>query len=259
MKIKKIGIVILVIVGILILSAAILLATNTELRNGLVLLTDPNYFRNIVFFHYRNETGQDIYLLGTIHSSFMTNDSYSLWNLKAVIVHLNPDLLLVESRPEELTKDNIGDGPIEMPFATLTANAYGIETQGMDWWTMDSDSIDNDVRENHMFDNIVAEIAGHNKVLIFTGWSHVEGFNKRFLRSGYQEIEFPSSEKQALFDTTTVPMVFPKGLTHYIEQRIELDRQTLAGNISDYWKAKLENAIDDRKRFLDMIKRIGEQ
>lgn len=41
--------------------------------------------------------------------------------------------MLVESRPEQLAKDNWADGPIEMLFASLTARSLGIEVDGVDW------------------------------------------------------------------------------------------------------------------------------
>ena len=157
-----------------------------------------------------------------------------------------------------MERDNIGDGPIEMPFANLAAKADGIETQGMGWWTTDTEDVDNDVRENHMFSNITAEIAGHKVILILTGWSHLEGFGVRLTSSGYDEVPFPSSEIRALFDTANISKSFPKGLTHYIEQRIELDKATLANETRDSWRRKLETAIKDRENYLDVIKRIGE-
>ncbi|WP_204524435.1 hypothetical protein [Clostridium coskatii] len=39
---------------------------------------------------------------------------YSYLNLKSVIENLRPDLLLIESRPEQLKNGNFADGPGEM-------------------------------------------------------------------------------------------------------------------------------------------------
>lgn len=245
--------------GVLLVGAILLIAGNSELRDGLVLIVDPGYFREEKFSHCRNGAGQEIFLLGTIHTDHLTNSAYSLWNIKAVILHGSPDLLLVESRPEEMERGNIGDGPVEMPFATLVARHQGIEVQGMDWWTMEGEGIDNTARENRMFENILRDISGHGRVLILTGWSHVEGFRKRLASLGCEEMPFSADDKRALFDTADVPEVFPEGMADCIERRMAIDGETLANETRAYWKSKLENAIRDRKWFLTMIRDIGER
>ncbi len=256
---KRLGKAVLILAGVFLFCAILLIAGNSEFRDLLVLNINPDYFRGMKFSHYRNGDGQEVFLLGTIHTDHLTNSAYSFWNIKAVILHVSPDLLLVESRPEEMERSNIGDGPVEMPFSTLVARQAGIEVQGMDWWTMEGEGMDSEVREDRMFENIVREIAGHGKVLILTGWSHIEGFQKRFSSLGYQTVPFPAVEKYAVFDTSDIPQVFPKGLTDCIERRIEIDRETLVLETRAYWKNKLENAIRDRERYLAVIREVGEQ
>ena len=255
---NKLGKGLLLLAGVLLLCAVLLIAGNSELRDGLILLIDPAYFREMKFSYYRNGGGKEVFLLGTIHSDHLAISAYSLWHLKAVILHLSPELLLVESRPEEMERGNTGDGPVEMPFAALVAQSEGIEFRGMDWWTMGDEGLDNEIRENQMFEIIMHETAGHKKILILTGWSHVEGFRNRLASLGYEEMPFPASEKRALFNAADIPKVFPAGMADCIEQRIEIDKEALAKETRAYWKNKLENAIRDRERYLAIIQATGE-
>jgi hypothetical protein len=68
-----------------------------------------------------SKNDQEIFILGTIHGRHYKSKSYSLLYLKTVIENTKPELLLVESRPEELKAGNLGDGPLEMLFSNLTA------------------------------------------------------------------------------------------------------------------------------------------
>lgn len=250
----------LVIVGGLLVSGILLITFNAELRDELLLIFAPKYFREAEFLRFADNTGQEVYLLGTIHGKHLTTKDYSLLHLQAVMEHLKPNLLLVESRPEELAQDNWGDGPIEMPFASLTAQAKGIEVQGMDWWMMnDNHQIDSDERENRMFQNILTSLPSHHTVLILTGFSHVEEFQRRFLASEYHQIAFSSAEKQTLFDTSNQTLIFPYGMTYYIQKRIEIDQLTLQSETDSFWRDRLVEAIAARQEFLKTIAAVGEQ
>jgi len=87
---------------------------SSEIRSFLVFQIAPGYARDGHFLRLTGH-GQTVYLLGTIHGNHLRSEAYSLWHIQAVVQNLKPDLLLVESRPEELAKGNWGDGPIEMP------------------------------------------------------------------------------------------------------------------------------------------------
>ena len=257
---SKLRWIVLLVAGGLLVAGLSLLAFNAELRGELLLLVSPRTFREAEFLRFTSPAGQDVYLLGTIHGGHLTTTGYSLLHLKAVIAHLRPDLLLVESRPEELARDNWGDGPIEMPFASLTARTEGIQVRGMDWWTMTADhQIESDARENRMFQNILAALPGHRRILILTGFSHVEGFQQRFLANGYSKAAFSSAEKEALFDTAGLTYLFPPGMTHYIEKRIAIDQSTLASETDSFWRDRIEAAIADRQALLKTIAIVGER
>lgn len=252
----------LVMLGGILAFAALLVTFNSELRGGLLLTVAPGYFREIQFLRFTDGQGQELYLLGTIHEGHLTTPSYSLWHLQAVLEHLKPDLLLVESRPVELAKGNWGDGPIEMPFASLTAQAEGTEVQGMDWWVKESVTAmgsNSDEREDRMFQNILTALPNHRTVLILTGWSHVEGFQRRLRGKRYDELPFSSAERQGLFDMAGITPVFPKGMTHYIQKRIEIDRLALQSETDSFWQDRIEKGIAVRRELLKTIAEVGEQ
>ncbi|CAB1240366.1 hypothetical protein ACFHWD_10725 [Clostridium sp. MT-14] len=76
-------------------------------------LSMTTYFRDSSFEKY-TKGNQNIYFLGTVHFMSLDSKNFSYLNLKAVIENLKPDLLLIESRPEQLTNNNFADGPGEM-------------------------------------------------------------------------------------------------------------------------------------------------
>ena len=250
----------LFVAGGLPVAGTLLITFNAEMRSELLLNFAPRYFREVEFLRFVDDTGQEVYLLGTIHGSHLTTKDYSLLHLQAVLEHLEPDFLLVESRPEELARDNWGDGPIEMPFSALTARARGIKVEGMDWWVMDgTHQINSEEREDRMFQNILASLPGHQRILVLTGFSHVEGFRRRFLAKSYHETAFSSAEKRALFDISDQTLVFPCGITKYMQKRIEIDRLRLQSLTDRFWKDRIPKGIAFRQDFLKTITEVGEQ
>jgi len=231
-----------------------------DVGDELLLTLSPKAFRDTKFLRFSGEGGREVYLLGTLHGRHLTTKDYSLLHLQAVQAHLKPDLLLVESRPEELARDNWADGPIEMPFASLAARAKGGDVAGSDWWSMTADHVINsDAREDAMFENVRRDMAAHRRVLILTGYSHVEGFARRLLASGFRPMAFSAAEKRALFDTKGETLRFPRGMTHYVQKRIETDRSALRLQTDGFWRARLAAAIADRRRVLETISTVGEQ
>ncbi|MFI4973305.1 MAG: hypothetical protein ACHP84_02065 [Caulobacterales bacterium] len=253
------GTVLFSVSGVVVAAVLVVLAMS-EVRGELLLKMSPKAFRDAEFARFADNAGDEVYLLGTIHGGHLTTRDYSLWNVGAVVTHLHPDLLLVESRPAELARDNWGDGPVEAPFASLTARAIGVEVRGMDWWTMNAAHvIDDDNREDRMFGNIAAALPGHRKALILTGFSHVDAFQKRLLASGYHEAPFASADKEALFDARGLPARFPAGMTRVTQRRIQLDQLTLAQQTDSFWKQRLSEVIAARQALLKTIASVGEQ
>lgn len=253
--------------ALFLLGLTLLVAGNAEVRNGLLLKVAPAYTKELLFHRFSAGSGQIVYLLGTIHADHLSTEDYSLLHLEAVIDHLRPDLLLVESRPEELEKDNWGDGPIEMPFASLTARALGIQVAGMDWWRKEDTRnvlelfiiTNSEEREERMMQNILLNLPGRRTALILTGFSHIEGFRQRLRAAGFAEANFPSEEKRALFDTGGRTFSFPPGLTNYIQKRIETDEAAAQAETDPDWRARIEDGIAFRQQLLEAIAEVGER
>jgi hypothetical protein len=192
---------------------------SSEIRCFLLFGLAPEYARDAHFLRLQGNE-QEVYLLGTIHQGHQKSDAYSFWHLEAVIDHLHPDLVLVESRPEELARGNWADRPIEMPFASLTARSLGLEVGGIDWWQKAGSrpGTSSPQREQRMFDNVLQQLPGHRTVLILVGYSHVAELRERLEGAGYASARFERSEKQALFSTSGRQRAFPPGMTRYLQQ-----------------------------------------
>lgn len=211
------------------------------------------------FYRLAGTDQQIIYLLGTMHGEHLKSERYSLWHLQAVIVHLHPDLLLAEIRPEEIAKDNWGDGPVEMTFTALTARALDIPVQGMDWWVKASLYAEPSEREDRMVQNVLKVVPGYRTVLILTGRSHVEGFKQRLAQAGFVVVPFSSAEKRSLFELVENEPRFPAGMTRYIQKRLEIDRTLLESETDPNWKSRLENNIAFEQELLRFIAQVGEE
>jgi|SRR5580700_5549619 hypothetical protein len=241
-------------------AGAAVLHAMPELQAELLLKMSPKAFRDAEFLRFADSAGDEVYLLGTIHGDHLTTPGYSLWNLGAVVTRLHPDLLLVEERPEEVARGHLGDGPIEMPFAALTGKAEGIAVEGMDWWTMNaSHQVDPPEREERMFANVSAALPGHHKVLILTGFSHVDAFAPKLVALGRRPAPFATADKERLFDPSGEPTTFPPGMTQAVEQRIADDQAAMAGVTDAFWKARLADVIASRRALLATIAKVGER
>ena len=206
------------------LMGVILIATalQKELRDTVLYAVAPSHARNLNFVHFKK--GQvDVYVLGTIHGRHLSTDDFSLNHLRAVLSHLRPDSVLLEMRPEEIAKGRWGDGPVETPFVALTAKAMGIRIDGIDWRN-------DDARDDHIFQNLIAGLPVHGSVLVLIGYSHVPEQAERLARHGFEECEFPPKAKAKLFVLPTEPFHFPAGMKRAIQQRIEDSEAEAAKN-----------------------------
>jgi hypothetical protein len=169
-------------------------------------------------------------------------------------------LLLVESRPEELAKDNWADGPIEMPFASLTARSLGIGVDGIDWWRRagSKPGTSSDEREERMFQNALARLPGHRTVLILVGYSHVAELSDRLRQSGYAPASFERQEKQALFSTSGRRETFPNDLKHYLQKYVATARQELEQETDPAWRSAIQANLTVRQDVIDLIEHAGE-
>jgi hypothetical protein len=242
------------------LAIACLPLLNGEIQSFLFFKVAPANARDSHFLRLKAKD-QTVYLLGTIHKDHCTSRSYSLWHIAAVIDHLKPELLLVESRPEELTNDNWADGPIEMPFASLTARSLGIPVDGIDWWQRagSKPGTSSDEREDHMFQNTLERLPGHRTVLILVGYSHVAELSKRLEQSGYAWDGFERQEKQSLFSIRGRREAFPPGMKHYLQKYVDAARKGLKQETDPAWRSAIQANLTVRQEVLNMIEHTGQQ
>ncbi len=73
-------------------------------------------------------------VVGTIHRHHLTQAGYPLQLLGALLDRYNPDLVLVEIRPEPFAQGRLEDGPFEMTYVTYLARQRGIPVEPIDWW-----------------------------------------------------------------------------------------------------------------------------
>jgi hypothetical protein len=245
-------------VAALLAGAAAFVAADPELRGQALLAISPKAFRDAEFQRLAGPSGQTLYLLGSIHGGHPPD--YGLVHLRAVITRLRPDLLLVESRPQEMARGNLGDGPIEALYETLVGRAAGIEVAGIDWWTMNAaHEIDSDAREDHMAANVRAALAGRRTVLVIVGYSHLQPLADRLAAGGYHAAPFAEAEKERLFDSAGLDGAWPVGMATYVQRRIEADQATLRGVTDPFWRQRLADAIAARAALLRTIAPAAER
>lgn len=248
---------IVIVLGEVIVSLLLFLSLGTELRGYLLYRFTPAKGRLRHFFKFANTDNQLLFLLGTIHGAHLKSEGYSLLHIRAVIRNLQPDLLLIESRVEEMAKNNLADGPLEMLFAHLTAKTLGIPVMGIDWWKKErlryfrSSST---AREEHLLQNILSAITSYKRILVITGFSHVLELTKRFPKKGFPQEPFPEEEKEALFNkSATEQLLFPKEMAFYIRKRITIEKNNLLEEDNSRIRRKLQKIIIALERILAYV------
>lgn len=230
-----------------------------EVRAALLFKVAPRVARDQHLVRYRDPSGGEVYVLGTIHSAHLDAEAYSLWHIAALMERLVPRQLLVESRAEELARGNRCDGPVEMGFASLMATRASIPVRGMDYWRRDAGlRRSDDARENEMFARTKPALHQPGVTLILTGFSHVPEFARRLEADGYQSAPLEPSRKAALFALDARPPQFPEGMAACLATRIAHDEQELAEATDAASRASLADALAVRRRFLAQVNAIGE-
>ena len=211
------------------LTVVILLVVCTQMRQSYV--TKEN---NLSLFRSQELT-PEIYILGTIHSAhFDKSSNYSLADIQSVIDTVQPDILLVEARQE--TFDNLGviDGPFEMMFAWSYAETEGIPVRGIDWWHITEDTQSNTTtaeRDDHIYENIIAESAGYDKILVLCGATHRIEQSKRLSENGYEEKKL--SGKPDFFNAVSPEgFTYPAPLQAHLENKAEWSKTAILDEIA---------------------------
>jgi len=185
----------------------------------------PTYAKQSHFFRLKGPKSELIYLLGTVHERhFHADGGYPYSEIKSALTAIEPDLLLVEIRPDSINQGFWGEGPPEMPYAVAIANELKIPVRGIDFWRRDySPMRDFDERENKMSELIVGALGESNTTLILTGYSHISGLRHRLLaQQGFSvDNSFGSSEKLAIFsraESELIPQNFFDAVSKAIER-----------------------------------------
>jgi len=249
-----------IIIGASLLVVTGLVALNRELRSFLLYAVAPASARDQNFILLEKNGSASTYLLGTIHDDHLSTPEFTLVHLKAAITNLRPQLLLVESRPEQIASGVLGDGPVEMPFAALSARELGIAVDGIDWWQRTEGARRTDEsRDDRMYGHLKERIPSTGTVLVLVGFSHVGELADRLQKDGYQLSEMSDARKHELFVGASEPLSFPPGMTHAIEQRIaQLDAE-IAAEPDGEWKERLGSVKKRRQALLDVIHATGER
>lgn len=225
-----------------------------------------NYLKkenNLVMFKTENKS-QEIYILGTIHNHhFNKLFDYSIVNIQSTIDAIDPDLILVEVRQDSVDNYDALDGPIEMVFAWSYAKEAGIEVKGIDWFELSENRRANktdDLRDDHIFDNIMATIQDESKVMIICGVAHRVEQSKRFIENRYTQVVL--KDKASYFNNlSTDSFVYPTSMTAELKKQIvfwetiAIDEAkkgtTEESNGRQYWLKQLKNVAKSSNVFLD--------
>lgn len=231
-----------------------------ELRTFALLRIAPAHARDALLVRLRGANG-DVFLLGTIHGDHLTTAGYGLEHVEAVVTHLRPARLLVESLPAELAAGHLADGPLEMAFAHLIGRAVGVDVRGIDWIATGpaGSRRTDDTRDDHMVENVLGALDAAGTTLVLVGYAHVPEFVERLTARGYAPVPITADEKAALFDPGGLSKQYPAGLAAAVEGRIARDEVRLAGEGDPGTAERLRDAIAARRAFLETIRAVGER
>lgn len=199
---------------------------------------------------------QEIYILGSLHHMHYHMTDFSFQHLKAVLSNLKPHVLLVESRQEEIDRDNLADGPIEMFYLHMAAKALNIPVKGIDWFSYEKSKpgTTNRKRDKMMTEKIIESSKGHHKVLVVVGATHMLVESKMLKRNGYKKEIIAFQEKEALFSSPDKDLVFPEATLNYVNKRIAIEKEKLETmDMTKLWKKATERLIFDLEEFTKKI------
>lgn len=153
-------------------------------------IIDKKGIRNRLLKKYEQDC-KIIYLLGSLHHMHNNLPDFGYHHLKAVLINLKPELLLIESRQEEIDIGNFADGPLEMFYLHMAAKELGIPVKGVDWfsYTKSKPGGTNSTRDSKMNKNILKYSEGYSKTRVVVGATHMLIESKRLSKLGYKSKE----------------------------------------------------------------------
>ncbi len=204
--------------------------------------------------------------MGTIHGAhFEKSSNYSLADIQSIIDTVSPDILLVEARQETFDNHGVIDGPFEMVFAWSYAEAYGIPVRGIDWWQITEDaqpSTTTAERDDHIYENIMSESAGYDKVLVLCGATHRTEQGERLRENGFEEMKL--SGKSDYFSAVSPDdFAYPVSLRAHLEDKAEWSKTAIldeitagtaeGGEVRQQWLQNAENMVVSIERMLSEL------
>ena len=201
-----------------------------------------------------NET--EIYLLGSLHHMHNNLPYFGYQHLRAALLNLNPDVLLIESRQEEIERGNLADGPLEMFYLHMSAIELGIPVKGVDWisYNESKPGSTNKVRDGKIHNCILKYSAGHQKVLVVIGATHMLIEAKKLNKQGYVKLKIQNPELDYIFRTNEINSHFPDETSKYLDIRIEREKEVLdIRDLDDKWYNATKRVIDDLEHFKSKI------
>jgi len=218
----------------------------------------PKLLRNKCINQFK-KSEQNLTILGTLHGMHLTSDKlkkyYSYLDIKAVINNIKPDLLLVESLQSEINLGNIGDGPPEMLYAHLIARELNIPVKGIDWYSLDgTPGRTSNKRDEEITKNIIDSLNGFQNILVIVGASHLLVDRKKIKKYGYKRKHIAKKEINKIFFHEERKLIFPKEMQHYIDIRIEREKEKLKTiQMDEKWKQATNNVIRGLEKYKEII------
>ncbi len=253
------------ILGIILIVIAILIVLFFTIFSDSKLifwyLTGKKKFKYKVLRRY-SKNNKNMLFLGTLHDMHFNFDEYGFHHLKAILTNYKPDVLLVESRQDELDLENYADGPIEMYYLTMIAKDFGIEVKGVDWYdpNINKPGTTNKIRDEHILSNIEEFSKQYTKPLVVIGATHLLLEDKMLKEKGYQRQAISKSEADNLYNHGDKELVFHKDTPKYIDTRINRLKEFENNNdLDEKWSQSIKRLIEYSNRFKENYKHANEE
>ncbi|XMB85798.1 hypothetical protein RJG79_10350 [Mycoplasmatota bacterium WC44] len=224
-------------------------------------LVDKRNYKNKLIRKFTKKN-QSIYIIGSIHGGHFRSKDYSHMHLKAALENIKPDLLLVESRQEEVENGNLGDGPFEMLYLHLLAKDLGIPVKGIDWFKVNNDKpgTTTNERDEKITQNIVRESEGYKKVLVVVGAAHMIIDSKKLRKRGYKRIRLCREDLRRIYTNIDDEMVYHADTIKYIEKRIECEKNLLETiKLDEVWRTRIEMIVDKLEKFTVIVEEYNKK
>lgn len=245
--------IILVVIIVILLIAFFFVFSDSKLIFW-YLISKKKYKYKMLRLYKKND--QEILFLGSLHDMHFGFEEYHFCHLKAVLLNYKPDVLLVESRQEEIDVGNIADGPIEMFYLSMIARDLDIPVIGVDWFDHNIHKPGTTIRlrDEHILKRIETGIIPYKKPMVVVGATHLLIEHKMLRKNGYSQDKLSREQLDTYFKTNETTIRFHKDTVMYLKKRIDRELAFMAlNNMDENWKKATERSIHNLKRFIKAI------